>query len=71
MAHNHGATGHAAHSKHRQARCEQYKASGRREKNKVVKLKRHLAKHEDDSCAESALIKVKRAGVLQMEYSPA
>lgn len=42
MAHNHGATGHAAHNKHRKARCEAYKASGRREVNKAVKLFRHF-----------------------------
>lgn len=52
MAHNHGASGHAARRKHRAARCEAYKASGRREVNKAIKLARHMARHITDSAAE-------------------
>lgn len=52
-------------------KCAAYRSSGRREKNKLIKLKRHLAKHLSDKCAEYALAKLKQLGRgLVTEYSP-
>jgi hypothetical protein len=45
MAHNHGATGHAARKKARGARAKHYRESGRREVNKAIKLERHIDRY--------------------------
>lgn len=58
MAHNHGATGHAARKKARGVRYTAYRASGRREVNKAVKLVRHLARHMFDECADDAFDRI-------------
>lgn len=52
-------------------KCQAYLASGRKLKNKLVKLKKHLAVHFSDKCAEYALAEAKRGGKLLMEYTPA
>lgn len=35
--------------------CEMYRRIGRREKNKAIKLKKHLALYPGDNCARVAL----------------
>ena len=38
--------------------CAAYRARGQREKNKAVRLKHHLARHPNDTCALAALNRV-------------
>ena len=35
--------------------CKAYRARGQREKNKVVRLRKHIARHSTDRCALAAL----------------
>lgn len=37
------------------SRCLAYRNSNRREKNKVVRLKKHLIRFPDDACAKAAV----------------
>ena len=39
-------------------RCEAYKAENRRERNKLVRLLRHLARFPKDVCAKHAIARV-------------
>ena len=36
------------------ASCLAYKNSNRRERNKLLRLKKHLVRHPDDECAKKA-----------------
>ena len=47
-------------SKKDQPKRNRYLASGRREKNKVKKITRHLRRHPDDAMAVEALGKLKQ-----------
>lgn len=42
-------------NKNHKARCQAYRASGRREKNKAAKIKRHLLRFPDDKVAQERL----------------
>ena len=38
--------------------CQAYRARGQREKNKAVRLRKHIACHPTDLCAIDALVRV-------------
>ncbi len=38
--------------------CQAYRARGQREKNKAVRLRKHIARHPSDRCAAAALVRV-------------
>lgn len=41
--------------------CDTYRREGRRERNKLIKLKKHLVRFPDDRCATDAYNKTKVA----------
>ena len=51
---------HSKGNKKNKDRCKAYKASGRRERNKVRRIIRHLKTHENDKSAIAAFNKLKQ-----------
>lgn len=46
--------------------CQAYRARGQREKNKAVRLHKHIARHPADGCAVTALARVASATALKL-----
>jgi hypothetical protein len=46
--------------------CKAYRARGQREKNKAVRLQKHLVRYPEDRCAVAALNRVAPAPALKI-----